>query len=318
MENRKIINRIFTNPVCDHGDDPWVIRDGDSYYYCYSAGNGVCVNEIEAPDKITTDSGKKVYTAPRNTEYSHEYWAPELHKINGRWYIYVAADDGDNYNHRMYVLGCLGDKPTDDYEMLGKIIDKTDKWAIDGTVLQYKGECYLVWSGWDGDVNVAQNIYIAHMSNPHTIDSDRVMLSSPDMEWEQLGGRPHINEGPAALVKGDTVHIIYSASGSWSDYYCLGKLTFDGVGDILNAKCWHKSDAPVFSKTDKTFGPGHCSFTTDADDKTFVIYHANTQAGSGWGGRHVWIQPVSWNENDIVFPRTASAGDKGEIAVFEK
>ena len=268
MSEKTIIKRTFTNPVYPHGADQWVIRDGDSYYYCYSAGNGVNVNKIESPDKITTDGGVKVYTAPKDTEYSHEYWAPELHKIGGRWYIYVAADDGDNYHHRMYVLGCTGENPTDKYEMLGKITDKTDKWAIDGTVLQYNGECYFIWSGWEGDENVAQNIYIAHMSDPHTIDSDRVMLSCPDMEWEQLGGMPHINEGPVALVKGKTVHIIYSASGSWSDYYCLGKLTFLGEGDILDKNNWKKSDAPVFSKTDKTFGPGHCSFTTDAEDRT--------------------------------------------------
>lgn len=184
MSEKTIIKRTFTNPVYPHGADPWVIRDGDSYYYCYSAGNGVNVNKIESPDKITTDGGVKVYTAPKDTEYSHEYWAPELHKIGGRWYIYVAADDGDNYRHRMYVLGCTGENPTDKYEMLGKITDKTDKWAIDGTVLQYNGECYFIWSGWEGDENVAQNIYIAHMSDPHTIDSDRVMLSCPDMEWE--------------------------------------------------------------------------------------------------------------------------------------
>lgn len=307
--------RAFKNPVFPHGADPWVIRDGDSYYYCYSGGNGVCVNKIAAPDKITTEGGVKVYTAPEGCEYSSEYWAPELHKIGGRWYIYVAADNGDNYNHRMYVLGCLGDEPTAEYEMLGKITDKTDKWAIDGSVLQYKGECYFIWSGWEGDSNVAQNIYIAHMSDPCTIDSDRVMLSCPDMEWEQRGGRPHINEGPVAVVKNDTVHIIYSASGSWSDDYCLGKLTFDGKGDIMNASTWVKYPAPVFEKTDKTFGPGHCSFTTDADGETWVVYHANTVKGSGWGGRHVWIQPIKWNGDDIVFPKTASTDDEFEIAI---
>ena len=318
MSEKKIIKRAFTNPVYPHGADPWVIRDGDSYYYCYSAGNGVCVNKIESPDKITTDGGVKVYTAPKDTEYSHEYWAPELHKIGGRWYIYVAADDGDNYHHRMCVLGCTGENPTDEYEMLGKITDKTDKWAIDGTVLQHNGECYFIWSGWEGDENVAQNIYIAHMSDAHTIDSDRVMLSCPDMEWEQLGGMPHINEGPVALVKGKTVHIIYSASGSWSDYYCLGKLTYSGEGDILDKNSWKKAYAPVFSKTDKTFGPGHCSFTTDAEDRTWVVYHANTVSGSGWRGRHVWIQPVEWAGEDILFPKTASAGEELEIAVWEK
>ena len=121
-------NITFKNPVCPSGADPWVIRDPDTgrYYYCYSGGDGVCVNEIADLAHITAEGGTKVYTAPESTMYSREYWAPELHKLGGKWYIYVAADDGDNFNHRMYVLECRGDKPTDRFEMVGKLTDPTD------------------------------------------------------------------------------------------------------------------------------------------------------------------------------------------------
>ncbi len=310
--------RTFQNPVAEHGADPWVIRDGDDYYYCYSGGDGVCVNKIESLDKITTDGGTKVYTAPAGTMYSKEYWAPELHKIDGKWYIYVAADDGDNYNHRMYVLECTGDDPTEPYEMKGQITDATDKWAIDGTVLQYKGECYFLWSGWEGDENVAQNIYIAHMSNPWTIDSERTKLSEPDYKFEKMGGRPWINEGPVALTSNDTVHIIYSGSGSWSDFYCLGKLTFDGTGDILDAASWQKSDKALFEKTDDVFGPGHCSFSTAADGSTWMIYHANLVSGTGWNGRSVWVQKVEWNGDEIVLGAPTKAAQEMPFATYSK
>ncbi|MBQ4353650.1 MAG: glycoside hydrolase family 43 protein [Clostridia bacterium] len=293
--------RTFKNPVAPSGADPWVIRDEETgrYYYCYSGGNGVCVNEIEAPDKITSQGGTKVYTAPAGTMYSAEYWAPELHKINGKWYIYVAADNGNNHNHRMYVLECTGKSPTDPYIMKGKITDSTDKWAIDGTVLRFGGECYFVWSGWEGDENVDQRIYLAHMSNPWTIDSERVELSRPTEDWEKQGGRPWINEGPVALLKDSTVHIIYSASGSWSDYYCLGKLTFRG-GNIMDPANWTKSAEPIFEKTGKVFGPGHCSFTTAEDGSVWIVYHGNLVSGTGWRGRSVWIQPVAWDGDEPV------------------
>ncbi len=309
------MNVKFKNPVYPHGADPWVIRDGDDYYYCYSGGNGVCVNKIPSLDKISPLGGRKVYTAPENTAYSKEYWAPELHKIGGKWYIYVAADDGDNYNHRMYVLRCTGDNPLDDFEMLGKITDSTDKWAIDGTVLQYRGECYFIWSGWAGDENVAQDIYIARMSAPNVIDSNRVKLSSPDLEWEQRGGMPHINEGPVAIVKNDTVHIVYSASGSWSDFYCLGKLTYSGNGDILDPASWIKSSSPIFEKTEKTIGPGHCSFTTAKDGSTWIVYHANLVPGTGWAGRSVWVQQADWVGDDIVLGKPVSPEDELTIEV---
>ena len=260
------------------------------------------MNELNSLTELTTNGGRKVYTAPANTEYSSEYWAPELHKINGKWYIYVAADDGDNYNHRMYVLECTDDNdPTADYKMLGKITDSTDKWAIDGTVFEYGGEYYFVWSGWEGEDNIRQNLYIAHMSSPSEIDSERVLISTPDNNWEKRGGVPFINEGPVALKHGDALYIVYSGSGSWSDHYCLGTLTCTG-GDILDAANWKKSDGPVFEKTDKVFGPGHCSFTTAPDGSTWMIYHANKVQGSGWGGRMGWIAPIEWNGDEPVFP----------------
>ena len=294
-------NISFKNPVCPSGADPWVIRDPDTgkYYYCYSGGNGVCVNEIADLAHITAEGGTKVYTAPENTMYSKEYWAPELHKLDGKWYIYVAADDGDNFNHRMYVLECTGEVPTDKFKMVGKLTDATDKWAIDGTVATIDGEHYFVWSGWEGDENVAQNLYIAHMKSPTEIDSARTMLSRPEFVWEKLGGRPTINEGPVALAKDGAVHIIYSASGSWSDFYNLGKLTWRG-GDPLNAANWTKSKESVFTRTDACFGPGHCSFTTADDGTTWIVYHGNLVSGSGWGGRSVWTQPIAWDGDEPV------------------
>ena len=302
----------ITNPVHNGGADPWVIRDGDDYYYCFSGGNGVRVAQIDGLHAISQDNYSQVYSAPAGTMWSAEYWAPELHKINGKWYIYVAADDGDNYNHRMYVLECMGDKPTDNFKMVGKITDSTDKWAIDGTVLQYNDELYFVWSGWEGDENTAQNLYIAHMSDPCTIDSERVMISKPDTKWERMGGRPWINEGPTALVKDDGVHIIYSGSGSWSDWYCLGRLTFTG-GDILNADNWIKTEATVFQKTDKVFGPGHASFTTAADGTTWIIYHANLVSGTGWGGRSTWTQPITWDGNVPVLGTPVDPGTELQV-----
>ncbi len=308
----KIIAAV--NPVYPRGADPWVIRDPDSgaYYYCYSGGNGVFVNRIDGPRGVTPEGGTKVYTAPPDTLYSKEYWAPELHKLDGRWYIYVAADDGNNDNHRMYVLECVGSDPVDEFRMVGKIAAQTDKWAIDGTVVQIGGQNYFVWSGWEGDINVAQNLYIARMSSPTTIGSERVMISSPEYEWEKRGstpenGLPTINEGPAALYGFGSPRIVYSASGSWCDDYCLGMLTYLG-GDPLKAGNWRKSDMPVFEKTDKCFGPGHCSFTTDEDGSVWIVYHGNLVSGTGWRGRSVWTQLITSENGEPAFGRPAEPG----------
>ena len=130
---------------------------------------------------------------------------------------------------------------------------ETDKWAIDQTVLEYDGQLYAIWSGWEGDENVDQRIYIARMDNPWTISGERVELSMPEYSWEKQGGTPTINEGPQIAVSPDgTVNIVYSASGSWSDYYCLGCLTLKDGADPMEKESWTKADQPIFEKNNST------------------------------------------------------------------
>jgi hypothetical protein len=88
--------------------------------------------------------------------------------------------------------------------------------------------------------------------------------------------------------------IIYSASGSWTDDYCLGILSTKMGSDLLNPSSWKKHDKPVFSKTDKVFGPGHSSFVKSVGKEDWILYHAAKMQGSGWN-RNVRMQSFKWN-----------------------
>ncbi len=285
------------SPLLGGGADPWFYQQDGKYYYCYSLGNGVGVKTSDRLANLFTAEGRRVYTAPENTAFSCNYWAPELHNIGGRWYIYVAADDGENENHRMYVLSC--DSPTGDFEMEGKIAAPSDRWAIDGTVLQLEEKLWFIWSGWEGDENGRQDLYIAPMDSPTHICGERALLCKPDKKWEQ-NGMP-INEGPEILKKNGAVYVVYSASGSWTDDYCLGMLRLCGK-DPMQKENWAKCPVPVFKKTETANGPGHCSFVSSENGETdYIVYHANIESGTGWGGRSVRMQPFRWLGKTPVF-----------------
>lgn len=290
----------YTNPVAATGNDPWIIQHDGAYYYCYSTDNQVGVTRVEDPTLLQQYPVNYVYTAPGGTAYSRCYWAPELHYLRGEWYIYVAASAGDDNFQRMYVLRGTSQDPTQPFEMVGQITDPTDKWAIDGTVLEYRDELYFVWSGWNADERLQQNLYIAHMSDPCTIDSERVLLSYPGNDWERV--IYPVNEGPVALIKGDTVHIVYSASACWGDDYCLGLLTYrPEQGDIMNRASWQKT-GPVFSKQPQSYAPGHCSFFKSPDGtEDYILYHANRLSSTGIPGRSVRMQKFTWDGDMPVF-----------------
>jgi GH43 family beta-xylosidase len=108
----------FTNPVVSFGPDPWVIQHEGDYYYCRSIGVIEVFKSKELQD-IGRDERKVVFVPLANTSYSKEIWAPELHYIQGKWYIYFAADDDNNDNHRIYVLEST--TPQGNYVFKGKI-----------------------------------------------------------------------------------------------------------------------------------------------------------------------------------------------------
>src|ERR1051325_11242177 len=187
----------FMNPVIADGADPWVIFADTNYFYTQTTGGQVTIRKSPTLTGLGFASPVTVFTpsAPNNKDV----WAPELHFLRGKWYIYFAADNGNNANHRLYVAEANTSDPQGAYTSKGKIYDPAnDRWAIDGTVLEKDdGSLYLIWSGWPGTSNTRQNIYIAPMSDPWTISGPRVLLSTPALDWEVYpdSSLPLINEG---------------------------------------------------------------------------------------------------------------------------
>ncbi len=67
-------------------------------------------------------------------------------------------------------------------------------------------------------------------------------------------GDPLVNEGPEILINKETIHLMYSASGSWTDDYCLGVLTASVDADVKSPDAWKKKDTPVMSKKNGVWG----------------------------------------------------------------
>lgn len=284
-----------THVLVADGEDPWVISHQHDFYYCTvdRSKQQILVSRFSRLEDMDTAGFVQVWPGNQATPPDYmEIWSPELQLVDGKWYIYFALYNGRNAEERMYVLEGATTDPQGEYYFRGKLDIPTDRWAIDGSVLiTPDNEPYFIWSGWEEFSNISQNIYIARMSNPWTIASDRVCISRPEYDWEK-NGYPYVNEGPQALIHNDRIFIIYSASGSWTDDYCLGQLTYLG-GDLLNPASWRKEPQPVFSKTDTIFAPGHASFVK-VEDQNYIIYHAARSSQAGWA-RQIRAKPFTWN-----------------------
>ena len=157
----------FTNPLFSSGADPWIIQKDGFFYYTNTSGSRLFLRKAKNLADLKRSEQKTIWIPPAGTSYSKEIWAPELHFIYGKWYMYFSADDGSNKNHRIHVVENPSTDPMEGkWEFKGKVSDPSDKWAIDASVFEYQGRLYMIWSGWEGDVNGQQNIYIAVMKNP--------------------------------------------------------------------------------------------------------------------------------------------------------
>ncbi|PIH60655.1 family 43 glycosylhydrolase [Paenibacillus sp. LK1] len=310
------VQNNFYNVVMQDGADPWVYKHTDGFYY-FTKTTGGNVTIWKSAQLTTVDAAP---TTVVNTGCCG-IWAPELHYINGAWYIYYAKDDGDNVNHRMYVMENTSADPTQGtWQYKGQITDPTNKWAIDGTVLQVNGQLYFIWSGWEADTNVRQNLYIAHMSNPWTIDSNRVEIARPTYAWE-TNHSPNVNEGPQVIIRNGVISLVYSASGSWTNDYCLGLITANASSNLLNPASWNKRSQPIFQSGNGLYGPGHHSFTKSPDGtEDWIMYHTAKSNNSGWN-REIRLQKFTWNADNTpnlgapVNPNAPIALPSGEKSI---
>lgn len=293
----------WRNPIMPTGADPWLVGDGSGGWY-FTCTRGTNITLWHAKDLGSFDSAERtvVWTPPAIGPGCCQLWAPELHCIDGRWLIYYAASDGTGDDgRRMHVIACEGEDPmSDPWNHLAVI--NTAHAGLDGTVLHRNGEMYFLYAGYGDFGGHGSALYISRMKDICTLEGGETCLTVPEYEWERQGGMP-INEGPAILYRNGRIFVIYSASTTWSEDYCLGMLTADENADLMDSASWTKEKEPVFKKCveRRVLAPGHNGFCAAPDGTDLIVYHAI--AGPGGQGdldtskRSPRIQPFTWRED---------------------
>ncbi|MFL0556468.1 MULTISPECIES: glycoside hydrolase family 43 protein [Paenibacillus] len=300
-------NQTFVNPILSNGADPWVTRHPDgSYYMMVTLGNRLALWHSPTLSGLGHVQPKTVWTPEPNGPYSYNLWAPELHFINGRWYIYYTANDGGGDDtRRICVLELAGDDPMND-EWQFKAVVNTKFAGLDGTVIQHQGELYFFYSGYGHFPDYGSAIYAARMANPWTLTGPNVLITAPTEPWEKQGGMA-INEGPVLLRRNGWIFLVFSASATWSDDYGLGMARIPETADLLDAKSWIKEEGPVFAKNPSAgvYAPGHNSFTVSPDgSEDWIVYHAYDYSEaerprSAGSPRSTRLQKFGWQANGM-------------------
>lgn len=300
----------YLNPVVIQRADPCIYKHTDGYYYFTASVpeyDRIEIRKAATIEGLFNAPSVTVWQKPAEGAMSELIWAPEIHFIRGKWYIYFAAAPnkevtGITFNHRMYVIeNAAADPLSGSWQEKGQIKTDWESFALDATVFEENDRLYYVWAQEELEINDQShsNLYIAEMSNPWTLKTKPVLLSQPEYDWETKIF--YVNEGPAILKKNGKIYLTYSASAT-DENYCIGMLTANADSDLLTPAAWTKSPQPVFTTNyeNKQYGPGHNSFTVAEDGKTdLIVYHARNYTDITGDplydpNRHTRVQAISW------------------------
>jgi GH43 family beta-xylosidase len=297
---------LYTNPIAAQRADPHIFKHTDGFYYFTATVpeyDRIVLRRATTLQGLASAPETVIWRRHTSGEMAAHIWAPEIHFINGRWFVYFAAGRSDDiWRIRMYVLENASANPlTGGWTERGRIVTAWDTFSLDATTFVHNGVRYLAWAQAEPGITSNTNLYLARLgANPWQITGSPVRLSVPTLAWEIRGFR--VNEGPAVIVRNGRVFMTYSASATDANY-CVGLLTASATADLLNPASWTKSANPVFASNASTsqFGPGHNSFTVSEDGQSdiFVYHDRNYQNINGDPlndpNRRTRIQKVYWN-----------------------
>lgn len=287
--------------------DPWIHKHTDGNYFFIATSpefDRIEMRQAEAVAGIKDAEPKIVWEKKSQGLMSEHIWAPELHHIDGVWYIHFAASaKEDQWRIRMYVLANENENPLDGtWQELGQIKTQHDSFSLDATHFEHKGERYLIWAQSDPAGTYNSALWISKMKSPTRLTGKQTILTQPQLDWEIIGFK--VNEGAAVLIKNDKIFVTYSASAT-DHNYAMGLLVADADSDLLDPKSWTKSDTPVFYTNEELsrYGPGHNSFVLAEDGETYLmVYHARDYKeliGTPLTdpNRHTYVRKLLWDEN---------------------
>ncbi len=309
------------------GGDPFTLHAPDGKYYTVCSHNSELddhVLYVYCSDRLSEPGvAHAVWRTPAQGWNAGTIWAPELHCLNGKYYVYYtsAACEGNVEAWATRRLGVLeADAPLGPY-VDGGMLKLDDEMAIDGTVFEDRqGNLFLAYMRNRRFADGLNTLCIAPMDSPTSVCGAPCLLSGPSAPWEEF-----VNEGPFAIRHEGKLMLVFSANATHFPDYCLALLTCEDEDHILSQASWRKSALPVFQKGNGVLGPGHCSITESPDGSTpYLVYHCKSNAVSDFSRsesmwRAVCVQPFAWDrEGRPAFGEPVAPGQPQRLPPGEK
>jgi GH43 family beta-xylosidase len=215
-------------------------------------------------------------------------FAPELHFVRGKWYIYFCAGaKSHEWKRKAVVLEADTSDPQGSYTCRGVLFtgEKGQLYgANDFTVMEEKGQLYAFFGAFDDPV---RSVMAVRMDSPTAITEDRVPVGL-------------LAEGPRILRHGGKIILTGAGGGFSSKSYCLKAQVWNPAkGGLTDKEAWDTLGV-LFKTTDEVWGPSRAAFVPSADGKeTWMVYHSKIFPADRNGFRQVNIKPIAFSADGL-------------------
>ncbi|NCP05586.1 MAG: family 43 glycosylhydrolase [Flavobacteriales bacterium] len=307
---------IYKNPLNVKFGDPYILDNGDGNFYMYGTGGGAMdgFSVYSSTNLVDWKYEKQVFHGNTINSWSiSAFWAPEVYKFNGKYYLFYSANwkyNPKNEEENFHIGVAVSDNPTGPFkDIKNKPLFEPGYPIIDANVFRDDdGKYYLYYSRacykhpveseiaqWAKDNDIFSEIeeswvYGVELSSDFSsVIGEPVLLLQPPLkmddknsEWESRSvTSKEINrrwtEGSFTFKKNDIYYIMYSANHYAGENYAVGYASSKSpLGPFV------KSDKnPILEKNTQkggdVTGTGHNSVLfLDNIDKMYCVYHGRT------------------------------------------
>jgi beta-xylosidase len=298
------------NPIFDGWyADPQIRRYGDTYWVFPTASlpfkKQTFLDAFSSKDLKRWTKHSKILTTKNVSWACGAMWAPDAHEVNGKYYIFFAANDSYPVTRRrehakpcdkpgLQKFGGIGvgvaDKPEGPYrDLIGKPLI-SEFWngaqPIDQYVFKYKDQWYMLYGGW-------RKCNLVKLSK----DFKSLEPFEDGKLWRDMTPKDYV-EGSVIFERKGKWYFMYSSGGwtgdSYHVNYCIGDSPlgpFEFKGKVLG------SQRPIAT------GAGHHSvFCMPGTDDWYICYHRRPIPSKGGNHRVTCIDRMYFDENDLIKP----------------
>jgi len=246
--------KTYTNPIYDNAPDPYILKEGQTYYLYATTGSTVGYRVSTSTDLVNWKS--LGFCAKKGEIYGEsKFWAPEVYKYNGKYYLLYSTDE--------HLALAVADSPA------GPFVKTKDGYlfedeCIDGHLLfDDDGSIYLYMAYW---AETGEEIWACKMKSDLS-GIVRETLTQLTSCKDDEGG---VNEGPAVLKYQGKYYLTYSVNGYTDQNYSVRLAVSDSpLGTFV-------SKGTILEKSVPIVGTGHHCFTTSPDGTELIIaYHCH-------------------------------------------